>query len=97
MHRINLVHDKDQWWALANRLNASQERLGSLVHSIKLSHVATPVQFMTPRSQNTQKRRAPNGIRTWKSLNNMPQTSEAQTAPSQAQANMAAQTVSFNH
>jgi hypothetical protein len=34
MHRINLAHDKDQWWALANQLNASQERLGSLVHSV---------------------------------------------------------------
>jgi hypothetical protein len=68
MHRIHLAHDKDRWWALANRLNASQERLSSLVHSIKLSHVATPVQFMTPsRSQYTQKRRASNGIRTWKS------------------------------
>jgi len=32
VHRIHLAHDKDQWWALANRLNASQERLGSLVH-----------------------------------------------------------------
>ena len=34
MHRIHLAHDKDQWWALANRLNASQERLGSLVHPV---------------------------------------------------------------
>jgi hypothetical protein len=34
MHRIHQARDKDQWWALANRLNASQERLGSLVHSV---------------------------------------------------------------
>ena len=33
-NRIHLAHDKDQWWALANRQNASQERLASLVHSV---------------------------------------------------------------
>jgi len=40
MHRIHLARDKDQWSAPANRLSASQERLGSLVHKVKLSHVA---------------------------------------------------------